>query len=71
MTNWSCDCNWSTINISDAIDDFDYIKLYEAKKGADATKKLLSKVLPTPLAHPDDPLAFLELRRQMADVLDK
>lgn len=60
-----------TINISDAIDDFDYIKLYEAKKGADATKKLLSKVLPTPLAHPDDPLAFLELRRQMADVLDK
>jgi hypothetical protein len=60
-----------TINISDAIDDFDYIKLYEAKKGADATKKLLSKVLPTPLAHPDDPLAFLELRRQMAEVLDK
>ena len=60
-----------TINISDAIDDFDYIKLYEAKAGKEATQKMLSEVLPEPLARPADPLAFLAIRRRMADALEK
>ena len=59
-----------TINISDAIDDFDYIRLYEAKAGRDAARKMLSEVLPEPLARPADPLAFLAIRRRMADALE-
>ena len=59
-----------TINIADAIDDFDYIKLYEDRVGKDAVKKLLSKVLPTPLTHPSDPVAFLDIRRRIADALE-
>lgn len=58
------------INISDAIDDFDYIKLYEARKGRDAAKRLLSEVLPEPLARTSSPQAFLSVRRKIADVLE-
>ena len=59
------------INIGDAIDDFDYLKLYEAKVGKDAVKKLLASVLPEPTARPADPFAFLEIRRQIADALER
>lgn len=59
-----------TINISDAIDDFDYIRLYEVKAGRNAARKMLSEVLPEPLARPADPLAFLAIRRRMADALE-
>ena len=60
-----------TINISDAIDDFDYIKLYEAKVGKESAKRLISGVLPHPLTHPADPMAFLAIRRQMADEIER
>ena len=59
------------INIGDAIDDFDYLKLYEAKVGKDAVKKLLSSVLPEPTTRPADPFAFLKIRRQIADALER
>lgn len=60
-----------TINISDAIDDFDYLKLYETKVGKAAVKELLSGVLPEPLARPADPMAFLAVRSKIADALDR
>ena len=59
------------INIGDAIDDFDYLKLYEAKVGREAVKKLLASVLPEPTTLPTDPFAFLNLRRQIADALER
>jgi hypothetical protein len=58
------------INIADAIDDFDYIKLYEAKVGKDAAKRLISRVLPVPLARPEDAVRFLDVRREMADAIE-
>ena len=59
------------INIGDAIDDFDYLKLYEAKVGRESVKSLLSSVLPEATTRPSDPFAFLELRRSVADALEK
>ncbi len=59
------------INIGDAIDDFDYLKLYEAKVGREAVKKLISSVLPEPTTHPADPHAFLKVRREIADTLER
>lgn len=59
------------INIGDAIDDFDYLKLYEAKAGRETVMKLVSSVLPDATTRPADPLPFLEVRRQIADVLEK
>lgn len=58
------------INIGDAIDDFDYLKLYEAKVGKDAVRKLLSALLPEPTALPSDPSEFLKLRALMAEELE-
>ena len=59
------------INIGDAIDDFDYLKLYEEKVGKDAVKKLLSSVLPEATTPPLDPVRFFELRKKMADALER
>ena len=59
-----------SVNIGDAIEDFDYLKLYEKKVGKKVVKKLLSSLLPEVTATPKDPLQFLELRRQMADALE-
>ena len=59
------------INIGDAIDDFDYLKLYEAKVGRNAVKKLLLSVLPEPTTLPTDPFAFLKLRHEIADALER
>ena len=59
------------INIGDAIDDFDYLKLYEAKVGREAVKKLLLSVLPEATTLPTDPFAFLKLRREIADALER
>ena len=59
------------INIGDAIDDFDYLKLYEAKVGREAVKKLLLSVLPEATTRPSDPHAFLKLRREIADALER
>ena len=59
------------INIGDAIDDFDYLKLYEEKVGKDAVKKLLSSVLPEATTPPLDPVRFFELRKRMADALER
>ena len=59
------------INIGDAIEDFDYLKLYESKVGREGVQKLLSAVLPEATATPSDPFAFLELRRKMADELER
>lgn len=59
------------INIGDAIDDFDYLKLYEAKVGKDAVRKLIFNLLPEPTTLPPDPSAFLELRRFMAEEIEK
>ena len=59
------------INIADAIEDFDYIKMYEAKLGKEAAKRLLSEVLPEPLARPKEESEFIAVRRAMADELEK
>lgn len=59
------------INVGDAIEDFDYLKLYESKVGNESVKKLISSVLPEPTARLDDPHAFMKLRRQVADALEK
>ena len=59
------------INIGDAIDDFDYIKLYEKKVGREAADKLLSTVLPEAMTNPNDPVAFLRLRKEMADRIEE
>ena len=59
------------INIGDAIDDFDYLKIYEAKAGMETVMKLVASVLPEATTRPADPLPFLELRRQIADALEK
>ena len=58
------------VNIGDAIEDFDYLKLYEAKFGRAAVKELLSSVLPVATALPVNPVAFLKLRRKMAEALE-
>ena len=58
------------VNIGDAIDDFDYIKLYEEKVGREAVDKLLSAVLPEATTNPNDPIAFLRLREEMADRIE-
>ena len=59
------------INVGDAIHDFDHLKLYEAKAGRDTVKKLVTSVLSEATTRPADPLPSLELRRQIADVLEK
>jgi len=59
------------VNIGDAIEDFDYLKLYEEKAGAAEVKKLLSSVLPEATTRPTDPFAFLKLRKRMAEALEK
>ena len=60
-----------SVNIGDAIEDFDYLKLYEKRVGKKAVKKLLSSLLPEATATPKDPLQFLELRRQIAETLEE
>ena len=57
-------------SIGDAIEDFDYLKLYEAKFGRAAVKEMLSSVLPVATALPVNPVAFLKLRRKMAEALE-
>lgn len=59
------------ITIGDAIDDFDYLRLYEAKVGKAAVQELLSSVLPEATTTPADPMAFLKMRRQIAEELEK
>ena len=59
------------ITIGDAIDDFDYLRLYEAKVGKAAVQELLSSVLPETTTAPADPTAFLKIRRQIAEELEK
>ena len=59
------------INIGDAIEDFDYLKLYEEKVGKKAVNDLLSSVLPEATTLPTDPFAFLKLRKRMAEALEK
>ena len=59
------------ITIGDAIDDFDYLRLYEAKVGKAAVQELLSSVLPEATTAPADPMAFLKIRRQIAEELEK
>ena len=58
------------VNIGDAIDDFDYIKLYEDKFGREAVDKLLSTVLAEATTNPNDPIAFLRVRKEMADRIE-
>ena len=59
------------VNIGDAIEDFDYLKLCEEKVGKDAVRGWLSSVLPEVTATPTNPFAFLKLRKRMAEALEK
>ena len=58
------------INIGDAVEDFDYLKLYEEKVGKAAVKEMLATVLPEATTVPADPFAFLKLRKRMAETLE-
>lgn len=58
------------INVGDAIEDFDYLKLYERKVGRAGVKELLGGVLPEATTLPTDPHAYLRLRARMADALE-
>ena len=59
------------INIGDGIDDFDYLKLYEEKFGKENLKKLIKNVLPEATNLPSDQAAFLKLRREIAECLER
>ena len=55
----------------DGIEDFDYLKLLEAKKGRDYVLQTIASLIPDPLEPASDYRKMLEIREKIAAELEK
>ena len=55
----------------DGIEDFDYLKLLEAKKGRDYVLKTIAPLIPDPLEPASDYRKMLEIREKIAAELER